>query len=152
MVCHHLNKDNEKPPHGTWRWSDKCHYFNNEVANGIIEKIMNEFSTNVSTLIQQRRTMMKKNYSLNPLIIRVQFLGLQIAPRKINVENDLAKKKGAPSLEVQLDRIIKVLWQQDASKGMQQYFFIFCLQVWLVHTYILLTEIFFLHRPNKICR
>ena len=55
---------------------------------------MNEFSTNVSTLIQQRRAMMKKNYSLNPLIIRVQFLGLQIAPRKINVENDLAKKEG----------------------------------------------------------
>ena len=88
-----------------------------------IEKIMNEFSTNFSTLIQQRRAMMKKkNYSLNPLIIRVQFLGLQIAPRKINVENDLAKKyrRGlAPSLEVHLDRIIKVLWQQDASKGMQ---------------------------------
>ena len=100
---------------------------------------MNEFSTNVSTLIQQRR--FKQNdeeeyYSLNPLIIRVQFLGLQIAPRKINVENDLAKKyrRGlAPSLEVHLDRIIKVLWQQDASKGMQQYFFIFCLQVWLVY-------------------
>ena len=56
---------------------------------------MNEFSTNVSTLIQQRRFEQndeEEYYSLNPLIIRVQFLGLQIAPRKINVENDLAKK------------------------------------------------------------
>ena len=104
-----------------------------------IEKIMNEFSTNVSTLIQQRRTMMKKNYSLNPLIIRVQFLGLQIAPRKINVENDLAKKNRrglAPSLEVHLDRIIKVLWQQDASKGMQQYFFLFFVCKFGLYIYI----------------
>ena len=94
---------------------------------------MNEFSTNVSSLIQQRRFEQndeEEYYSLNPLIIRVQFLGLQIAPRKINVENDLAKKKGAPSLEVHLDRIIKVLWQQDASKGMQHntsfYLFFVC--------------------------
>ena len=36
----------------------------------------------------------------------------------------------APSLEVHLDRIIKVLWQQDASKGMQHntsfYLFFVC--------------------------
>ena len=97
---------------------------------------MNEFSTNVSTLFQQRRFEQndeEEYYSLNPLIIRVQFLGLQIAPRKINVENDLAKKyrRGlAPGLEVHLDRIIKVLWQQDASKGMQHntsfYLFFVC--------------------------